>query len=239
MAHTDEVGFAVERILGDGIVTLTRVGGAVASAWEGQEAVLYFDRNPGDAAGAVAEPRAHRPVFVPRDTARTGGAPLARPRGSASTRRPSWRAVLIGAAGDRVDTTAERLGALRITGQPSDDRTGSATLLILAVRAIDPATLTAQDLLRVGWTGEEAGLLGARAFGEKYGTTLARAYAIDTFVSGDTLLELARLFALNTARQGSQCCADWITALSSRAPRRDSSGWRRRRWRIPLQLGTT
>ena len=36
VAHMDEVGFVVDRILPDGDVTLKSVGGAVASAWEGE-----------------------------------------------------------------------------------------------------------------------------------------------------------------------------------------------------------
>ena len=43
MAHMDEVGFEVDAIAPDGIVTLARRGGAVSSAWEGQTALLHFD----------------------------------------------------------------------------------------------------------------------------------------------------------------------------------------------------
>jgi len=65
VAHMDEVGFTLDRILPDGSVALKVVGGAVASSWEGEVALLYFDRGPD---GAVPEPL--RGVFVPRDSAR-------------------------------------------------------------------------------------------------------------------------------------------------------------------------
>ncbi len=94
---------------------------------------------------------------------------------------------------------AALLGGVRVTGRSSDDRTGSAALL-MAVRAIDPATLPRKTYF-VWDVGEEAGLLGARAFGARYGTTLARTYAIDTFVSSDTPIELPT-FALAPLGKG-------------------------------------
>ena len=69
VAHTDEVSFEVDSILPDGHVTLTKKGGVIPSAWEGQPAMLVFDP---DATGNTNE--ALRGVFVPRETAR-GKAP--------------------------------------------------------------------------------------------------------------------------------------------------------------------
>ena len=43
MAHMDEVGYVIESIAPDGTVTLAGQGGAVASAWEGQTALVHFD----------------------------------------------------------------------------------------------------------------------------------------------------------------------------------------------------
>ena len=43
MAHMDEVGYVIESIAPDGTVTLAAQGGAVASAWEGQTALVHFD----------------------------------------------------------------------------------------------------------------------------------------------------------------------------------------------------
>jgi putative aminopeptidase len=70
VAHTDEVSFEVDSILADGNVTLTRKGGVIPSAWEGQPAVLHFDP---DASGTVAE--SLRGVFVPRELARVKAPP--------------------------------------------------------------------------------------------------------------------------------------------------------------------
>ena len=70
VAHTDEGSFEVDSILPDGHVTLTRKGGVIPSAWEGQPAMLVFDP---DASGNTNE--ALRGVFVPRETARSKAPP--------------------------------------------------------------------------------------------------------------------------------------------------------------------
>src|SRR6185503_16555066 len=62
IAHQDEVGFEVTNIAHDGTVSLRTRGGLFQSLWEGQPALLHFDRT-----GAAPL----RGVFVPRDTATT------------------------------------------------------------------------------------------------------------------------------------------------------------------------
>jgi putative aminopeptidase len=229
VAHVDEVGFVLDRINADGSVALRTVGGAVASSWEGEVALLYFDKG---ASGTAPEPM--RGVFVPRDA----------PRVKAPRDMTAWFGVDSATLVARGATAgamiigykhAERLGSLRITGRSSDDRTGSAALL-LAVRAIDPATLPRKTYF-VWDVGEEGGLLGARAFGAKYGTTLVRSYAIDTFVSSDTPLELPT-FALAPLGKGPV-----LRGLdnSTVVPRVERERVIRaaRAANIPLQLGTT
>ncbi|HEV8409245.1 MAG TPA: hypothetical protein VGQ30_01970 [Gemmatimonadaceae bacterium] len=229
VAHVDEVGFTLDRILPDGSVTLKIVGGAVASAWEGEVALLYFDRG---ASGAAPEPL--RGVFVPRDTARV----------KAPRNLTAWFGLDSAGLANRGVRTgamiigykhAERLGALRITGRSSDDRTGSSALL-MAVRAIDPATLPRKTYF-VWDVGEEAGLLGARAFGAKYGTKLSRTYAIDTFVSSDTPLELPT-FALAPLGKGPVLRGLDNSTVVSRVERERVINAAKAAM-IPLQLGTT
>ncbi len=229
VAHVDEVGYTLDRIQPDGSVTLKIVGGAVSSAWEGEVALVYFDAT---ANGTAPEPL--RGVFVPRDTARV----------KAPRNMTAWFGVDsagLAARGVRPGAMiigykhAERLGALRITGRSSDDRTGSAALL-MAVRSIDPATLPRKTYF-VWDVGEEAGLLGARAFGEKYGTTLTRVYAIDTFVSSDTPLELPT-FALAPLGKGPVLRGLDNSTVVSRAER-ERVIKAARAANVPLQLGTT
>ena len=229
VAHTDEVSFEVERILGDGSVTLTRKGGPIPSAWEGQPALLSFDP---DASGNTAE--ALRGVFVPRDSARVKSPP----------RLTAWfgldSAALV-AHGVRTGSAitglkrAVRLAGTRITGRSSDDRTGSAALLS-AIRKIDPKTLK-HKVVFVWTTGEEGGLLGAQAFAAKYGAALTRVYAIDTFVSSDTPLE-QQMFAFAPLGKGAVLRGLDDGSVAPRAERERVIRTARAA-AIPLQLGTT
>ena len=229
IAHTDEVSFEVDRILADGSVSLIRKGGVVPSAWEGQLALLHFDR---DASGNAAE--SLRGVFVPRDTTRTKT-----PR--ANTAWFGLDSAALAARGVRSGSAvlgykhAERLIGTRVTGRASDDRTGS-TALLMAVRSLDPSKLGHRAVF-VWSTGEEGGLLGARAFGAAHGISLTRVYAIDTFVSSDTPLE-SPTFAFAPLGKGAV-----LRGLDdgSVAPRSERDRVIRvaRAAGIPLQLGTT
>ncbi|HVT41074.1 MAG TPA: M20/M25/M40 family metallo-hydrolase [Gemmatimonadaceae bacterium] len=229
IAHTDEVSFEVERILADGSVTLTRKGGVVPSAWEGQPALLHFDQ---DASGHVTE--SLRGVFVPRDTARVKAPRTNTAWFGLDSAALASRGVHAGSAVLGYKH-AERLSGTRITGRASDDRTGS-TALLAATRATNPAALT-HKVLFVWSTGEEGGLLGARAFGARHGASLRRAYAIDTFVSSDTPLE-SPTFAFAPLGKGAVLRGLDDGSVASRAER-DRVVRIARAAGIPLQLGTT
>lgn len=181
VAHMDEVAYDVASIARDGTVSLRVRGGAVASAWEGQPALLHLARG----ADGTAPPALHG-VFVPRDSART--------------RRPGRMTAWFGldsaalvAAGVRVGAgvtahkDAVRLAGARFTARALDDRAGS-TALIQAVRRIDPAQL-GRRVLFVWSTEEEGGLVGATALAARIGRNVTRVHSIDTFVSSSTPLE--------------------------------------------------
>jgi putative aminopeptidase FrvX len=228
-AHVDEVGYTLDQILPDGRVSLRVIGGSVSSAWEGEVAQLYFDKTAG---GVTPEPM--RGVFVPRDTAHV----------KAPRNMTAWfglDSAALAARGVRSGAMiigykhAERLGALRLTGRSSDDRTGSAALL-LAVRSIDPATLPRKTYF-IWDVGEEAGLLGAHAFAVAHGTSLTRSYAIDTFVSSDTPLELPT-FALAPLGKGPVLRGLDNSTVVSRAER-DRVIKAAKAAMIPLQFGAT
>ncbi len=229
VAHTDEVSFEVDSILPDGHVTLTRKGGVIPSAWEGQPAMLVFDP---DASGNTAE--ALRGIFVPRETARV----------KAPSRLLAWfgmDAAGLAARGVRTGSAvlglkrAARLAGTRVTGRSSDDRTGS-TALVMAAQRIDPAKLTHKVIL-VWTTGEEGGLLGARAFAARSGAGLRRVYAIDTFVSSDTPLEQPT-FAYAPLGKGAVLRGLDDGSVAPRAER-DRVMRVAKANNIPLQVGTT
>jgi putative aminopeptidase FrvX len=135
IAHLDEVGFEVTNIAADGTVSLRTRGGLFPSLWEGQTALLHFDRGPN-------ETKARSPlrgIFVPRE--------------SATTKQPealtAWFGVDAAALKQlgvtsglsvTADKHATRLGTHRFTARALDDRAGS-TALVLAARRIEPSTL--------------------------------------------------------------------------------------------------
>jgi len=189
IAHQDEVGFEVTSIADDGAVSLRTRGGLFQSLWEGQAALLHFDR-----AGATPL----RGVFVPRDTA--------------ITKQPealtAWFGV-DGAALKQLGVTtglsvtaykqATRLGNNRFTARALDDRAGS-TALVLAAQRIQPAILKRKVIL--AWSvREETGLEGAMALARQYTSKVKRVYSIDTFVSSDSPAETTR-FAYAPLGQG-------------------------------------
>jgi putative aminopeptidase len=180
IAHQDEVGFEVTSIADDGVVSLRTRGGLFQSLWEGQTALLHFDR-----AGAAPL----RGVFVPRETA--------------VNKQPEALMAWFGVNGATLkqlgvttglsvtaDKHATRLGNTRFTARALDDRAGS-TALILAARRIQPATLKRKVIL--AWSvREETGLEGAKELAKQYASKVKRVYSIDTFVSSDSPAETTR-----------------------------------------------
>jgi len=180
IAHMDEVGFEVTNIADDGTVSLRTRGGMFQSLWEGQPALLHFDRK--------GSPAIHG-IFVPRDTA--------------STKQPELLTAWFGIDGSTLkrlgvsvgqsvtaDKHATRLGATRFTARALDDRAGS-TALILATRRINPATL--KHRLILSWSvREETGLEGAIGMARTFGQSTKRVFSIDTFVSSDSPAESSR-----------------------------------------------
>jgi putative aminopeptidase FrvX len=175
VAHMDEVGWDVSAIAPDGTVSLRRRGGFYQSLWEGQTAILHAEVN-----GRRSEIHG---VFVPRDTV--------------ATRQPrdlvAWfgmdsaalvaRGVTTGTSVTSLKT-ATRLGRTRFTARSIDDRAG-CTALIEAVRAIQPDALTRKVVF--AWVvREEIGLEGAAALASSLRGSVARVYALYTFVSSES-----------------------------------------------------
>lgn len=203
MAHTDEVGYLVDSIAADGTVTLKSQGGAVASAWEGQTALVHFDPPdaPSIASGATGADTS--PKWKASSLTATAPAPLRgvfRIRATADKHDPTTMQAWFGLDGAALAARgvkpgmqvtnykeALRLGRSRFTARSMDDRAGS-TALLRAVRQIDPTKLTSRVIFT--WSvHEEGGLLGAKAMARRYAKSTTRIYSIDTFVSSDTPLE--------------------------------------------------
>ncbi|HEU4648025.1 MAG TPA: M20/M25/M40 family metallo-hydrolase [Gemmatimonadales bacterium] len=230
IAHLDEIGYRVTEIRDDGSLALAPVGGFFPSLYEGRPALVHAP------SGAVPG------VFVPRTATATASA-------GPPTRQPSEVALDVGTdsraaterLGVRVGQTVTmpkqyvRLAGTRATGRSFDDRVGCAAL-VLALRKIDPAKLR-HEVMFVFSVREEIGLEGAEAIAASLGTKAARVYAIDTFVSADSPLEvttfgLAPIGAGPVARaldQSSVTPPAYVDSLTVLARARG----------IPLQVGAT
>jgi putative aminopeptidase FrvX len=250
MAHLDEVGYAIESIAPDGTVTLKMQGGTVASAWEGQTALVHFDPQGAPSTltglGDDLDPRWKASSLVA-----TAPPPLRgvfRIRSAAERKRPdamqAWfgldaaglaaRGVVVGL---QVTSHKEgrRLGRTRFSAGSLDDRTGT-TALLCAIDQIDPDRLHSKVIF--AWSvHEEGGLLGAAAMARRFGRTTRRVYSIDTFVTSDTPLESPH-FAYARLGKGPV-----LRAIENASVSPDQERLRVRRAAeaagIPLQLGLT
>jgi putative aminopeptidase FrvX len=226
VAHMDEVGFDVSSIAPDGTVSLRRRGGFYPSLWEGQTAILHVERN-----GRRSQIRG---IFVPRDSVTAG-----QPR-----ELVAWFGVdsaALAARGVAKGTSvtsyksATRLGRTRFTARSIDDRAG-CTALIEAVRMIRPEALTRKVIF--AWVvREEIGLEGAAALASALRGSVARVYAVDTFVSSDSPLDDHR-FAFTPIGAGPVARA---LDNSSATPRAEVERVRAAAGTagVPIQVGTT
>lgn len=184
LAHMDEVGYEIDSIESDGVVNLTRLGGVVETAWEGQPAVMQLD--PFVNSDSQADAPSLRGVFNSRSDPESK-------RPNAVTAWFGMNSAQLDAAGVRVGMgvtgykEGHRMGEYRYSSRSLDDRVGTTSLL-LALHQMDPATL--QNRVVFVWTvREEGGLRGAAAMADYLGIRTRRVYSIDTFVSSDTPLE--------------------------------------------------
>jgi len=250
MAHMDEVGYVIESIAADGTATLTAQGGTVASAWEGQTALVHFDPpgSPSTVTGRGDDTDARWKTQSLTATAPPPVRGVFRIREKADRKDPgplqAWfgmDAAGLAAAGVKVGMQvtnykeAVRLGRTRYAARSLDDRAGT-TALIRAVNRIDPNRLPGKVIFT--WSvHEEGGLRGANAMARRFARTTARIYSLDTFVSSDTPLESPH-FAHTPLGKGPVLRAIENSSVSPESERARVISAARAAG-IPLQIGLT
>jgi len=250
IAHMDEVGYEVDSVAADGVVTLRPMGGVASSAWEGQTALLHFDPAgaPSTQSGEGTDTSARwkvsslsasagaslEGVILTRDEAHQKNPGALRAWFGLDARALADRGVQVGAA---VTSYKEglRLGAHRFTARALDDRAGT-TALVLAVNSLDTTALRGKVIF--GWSvHEEGGLVGAAALARRFGRSTRRVYSVDTFVTSDTPLESPH-FAFTPLGEGPV-----LRAIENSGVSPDAERTRVRRAAaaagIPLQIGLT
>jgi len=192
VAHMDELGYEVKKIEDDGRIALEVLGGGYTQYFLGHTALVH--KSDGSTAGAVMELPGgwDKPGFEWPQNLRTMDDPVRAYVGTNSREETEKLGI---AAGDwlTIEKTYRPLLGTRANARSFDDRVGCAAL-IAAVKAIGP-TLPGRDVAFVWSTEEEIGLKGAAAaaahmFGD--GKVPDFVFAIDTFVSNDSPLELKR-----------------------------------------------
>jgi putative aminopeptidase FrvX len=188
----DELGYEVKKIEDDGRIALEVLGGGYTQYFLGHTALVH--KSDGSTAGAVMELPGgwDKPGFEWPQNLRTMDDPVRAYVGTNSREETEKLGI---AAGDwiTIEKTYRPLLGTRANARSFDDRVGCAAL-IAAVKAIGP-TLPGRDVTFVWSTEEEIGLKGAAAaaahmFGD--GKAPDFVFAIDTFVSNDSPLELKR-----------------------------------------------
>jgi putative aminopeptidase FrvX len=197
VAHMDEIGYEVKKIEEDGRLLADSIGGGYPQYFLGH--VVLIQKTDGSKVGGVLE--------LPEGWDKPGFEWPLSLRGMdegqhvyVGTKSKEETEKLGIKPGDWMTIPKEYrplLGA-RANARSFDDRVGCAAL-IEAVRALGPngeAALAGRDVTFVWSTEEEVGLKGAAAFAEqtaKEGRVPDFVFAIDTFVSSDSPLEVKRL----------------------------------------------
>jgi putative aminopeptidase FrvX len=217
IAHMDELGYAVRSISADGRLEVQSRGGGITEFFLGHAVLVHSEK--GAQAGVIELPAGwDQPNFEwPRTAAAAaaaageGQAPGGggagggvRYRVDVGARTPSEVAQLGIKVGDSITIPKKyrKLFGTRANGRSFDDRVGCAAL-ISAVWALGATPKGGQaapsglplDVTLVWSTGEEIGLVGAKAVADRMaagGATPDFIFAVDTFVSSDSPLESKR-----------------------------------------------
>lgn len=192
VAHMDEIGYEVKKIEEDGRLLVGLLGGGYSEYFLGH--VVLIHNSDGTSAGGVLElPTGwDQPGFEWPHGPRSSGEPIHAYVGTRTAKETEQLGIKVG---DWITIPKEYRPLLgtRASARSFDDRVGCAAL-IEAVRALGP-NLPGRDVTFIWSTEEEVGLKGAAAAAErlaKEGHAPDFVFAIDTFVSSDSPLELKR-----------------------------------------------
>ena len=192
VAHMDEIGYEVKKIEDDGRLLVSVLGGGYPEYFLGHVALIHL--SDGTSTGGVLELPAgwDQPGFEWSHGPRSLDESVHVYVGSRSAEETQKLGIKIG---DWITIPKEYRPLLgkRANARSFDDRVGCAAL-VEAVNALGP-DLRDRDVTFIWSTEEEVGLKGAAAAAErmaKEGRTPDFVFAIDTFVSSDSPLELKR-----------------------------------------------
>lgn len=226
VAHMDEVGFAITRLAPDGTAGIETRGGMYLSLFEAHPVVVQTAR------GAVPAILAPRQDYTTATQAQPAREALFVYFGTTSAAETAALGIEPGQS-LTIRKQFMPLGRHRATGRAMDDRVGS-TALLAALRRIDPSAVNNQ--VTFAWAvEEETGLAGAGHLADTM--EVDTAFAVDTFVSSDTPVDIDRLADAPLGRGAVLRILDSRTIVPPHIVDRIVAIAREAA--IPLQLGTT
>lgn len=182
VAHLDEVGFEITRLTDEGGAAVRARGGMYLSLYEAHPVLVDTPQGP---VPAVLAPRVGY-------TTATAAQPAADALFVYFGTRSAAETKALGVAEGQSLTIRKQLAPLgphRAAGRAMDDRVGT-TALLLALRQLDPKTV--ENQVTFAWVvEEETGLAGAAHLAGKMKPDTA--FAVDTFVSTDTPVDIQRM----------------------------------------------
>ena len=191
VAHMDEIGYIVRKIRDDGRLEVEVLGGGNEQYFAGH-AMLVHSAN-GDHAAVMELPAGwDAPNFVWPQEGPKGEAIAPVDAGAHSREEAETLGIRVGDT-ITIPKKFRQLVGTRANGRSFDDRNGCAAL-IAAAWALGPQ-VKGRDVTLVWSTEEEVGLFGANHFAEDAaaaGRAPDYVFAVDTFVSADSPLELDR-----------------------------------------------
>lgn len=183
-AHMDEIGYVIEKLNDDGTATIKKLGGFYDSLFEAHTMLVHLGNN--QSISAVLSPRNN---YFKAETRNPNISELTLYFGTNSKEETEKLGIKIGAS-VTMPKDYRPLLSNRANGRAFDDRVGSAAL-ILAVQKLDPAKLKNQ--VTFVWTvEEETGLDGAQDIAAHLKSEVDFVFAVDTFVSSDSPMEITR-----------------------------------------------
>ena len=226
IAHMDEVGFEITRLAPDGTAAIRTRGGMYLSLFEAHPVVVQTPTGP---VPAIIAPRQG---YTTATESQPGPDSLFVYFGTNSDVETAALGVAVGQS-LTIRKQFTRLGPHRATGRAMDDRVGS-TALLLALQQIDPKTIPNQ--VTFAWAvEEETGLAGAQYLASRM--KVDTAFAVDTFVSTDTPVDMQRIAGAKLGDGAVLRILDSRTIVSPHVVDRIVAIARAAK--IPLQLGTT
>ncbi len=233
VAHSDELGWTVDRITAEGRLKLKGSGGILPQVAEAHAVLVHTARGP--VAGVVAprpgydERRAENAPAPPPYTAENFEITL----GAASEKEARDLGV---AEGDPVTVkkTVVDFAPGLMAARAVDDRAGCAALLAAALR-VDWGRVKDKTVTFAWDVQEETGLIGAAALAKSLQPDYV--FAIDTFVSSDSPLE-SRRFAYTVVGRGAVIRAIDSSSVVPQAQLSKVLALAARRG-IPVQVGSS